>query len=299
MFKPYGMIPALPTPMHEGGEINYEGLEELLEFLINNGVHGLLVGGSTGEYSLMSLDERKEVMKFVCDVTNGRVPVMAGTGCHLTKDTIELTQFAAKVGAKSALVINPYYMATSRQGVIDYYKSVAKSSDIGILIYNYPDATGVNLEPELIHELSKIDGVIGIKNTADGQHTSEVIALTKDNSNFIVLTGFEHLILATLAMGGHGAIGVVHNLVPEKIVKLYNFVVKENNIKKATELNKDLLELYSLIEEEVIPGTVKTGLEILGLAGGATRAPLVPTSEQYRAKMKDVLNTLGELNRNK
>ncbi|MFP3125820.1 4-hydroxy-tetrahydrodipicolinate synthase [Ectobacillus funiculus] len=295
MYKPFGMIPALPTPMNEDNSIDYKGLAQLIEHLIDGGMHCLLVGGSTGEYSLMSLEERKEVIKFVCETSNGRVPVMAGTGCHRTQDTVELTQYAAEVGADCALVINPYYMPTSRQGIIDHYKAVAESSSIGIVIYHYPDATGVELDPELIHEISQIEGIVGIKNTADGIHTSKLIALTKDNPNFAVLTGFEHLIVPTLALGGQGAVGVAHNLAPKKIAKLYDLIVNENNLKEATALNQELLELYNAIEEETIPGTVKAGLEVLGLSGGPSRLPLVPASEEFKAKIETVLTKLGEV----
>jgi 4-hydroxy-tetrahydrodipicolinate synthase len=295
MYKPFGMIPALPTPMKEDNSIDYKGLEQLIQHLIDGGMHALLVGGSTGEYSLMSMEERKEVIQFVCETSKGRIPVMAGTGCHRTEDTIELTKFAAEVGADCALVINPYYMPTSRQGIIEHYKAVAENSSIGIVIYHYPDATGVELDPELIQEISQIEGIVGIKNTADGEHTSKLIALTKDNPNFAVLTGFEHLILPTLAIGGHGAVGVAHNLAPKKFAKLYDLVVNENNLKEATKLNQDLLDLYNAIEEETIPGTVKAGLEALGLSGGPSRRPLVPASENFKSRIEKLLIKLGEV----
>jgi 4-hydroxy-tetrahydrodipicolinate synthase len=295
MYKPFGMIPALPTPMKDDNSIDYKGLEQLIQHLIDGGMNCLLVGGSTGEYSLMSMEERKEVIQFVCDTSKGRIPVMAGTGCHRTEDTIELTKYAAEAGADCALVINPYYMTTSRQGIIDHYKAVAENSSIGIVIYHYPDATGVEMDPELINEISQIDGIVGIKNTADGEHTSKLIALTKDNPNFAVLTGFEHLILPTLAIGGHGAVGVAHNLAPRKIAKLYDLVVNENNLKEATKLNQDLLDLYNAIEEETIPGTVKAGLEALGLSGGSSRLPLVPASENFKSRIENVLIELGEV----
>ncbi|TYS24248.1 4-hydroxy-tetrahydrodipicolinate synthase [Bacillus subtilis] len=296
MFKPVGMIPALPTPMNEDNSIDFNGLKQIIDHVIEGGMHCLLVGGSTGEYSLMNVEERKKVIKFVCDQTNGRVPIMAGTGCHRTEDTIELTQYAAAVGAECALVINPYYMQTSRQGIIDHYKAVAENSDIGIVIYHYPEVTNVELDPELIYELSQIDGIVGIKNTADQQHTCKVIALTKDNLNFSVLTGYEHLILPTLAIGGHGAIGVVHNLAPKKIAKLYDLIVDKNDLREAIKLNQELLPLYECIEAEPVPGTVKAGLEILGLPGGKSRLPLVSASDEFKSNIKQVLTDLKVLN---
>lgn len=291
--KPTGMIPALPTPMNEDSSINFEGIGTVIEHLIDSGIESILVGGSTGEYSLMSIDERKSVIQYVCEQVNGRASIMAGTGCHKTEDTIELTGFASQAGADWALVISPYYMQTSEQGIIDHYKAVADHSDIGIVIYHYPDVTNVELSPELIHKLSNLDNVVGIKNTADQQHTCQVIALTKDNEDFAVLTGFEHLIVPTLAVGGHGTIGVAHNLIPAEMVRLYDLIVNQNDIKEASKLNQKLMPLYNAIEEEVIPGTVKAGLEALGLPGGTSRAPLVPATKEYRERIHSLLSEIG------
>ncbi|MEM5397046.1 4-hydroxy-tetrahydrodipicolinate synthase [Staphylococcus gallinarum] len=289
MYKPYGMISALPTPMLESGEIDYESYGKLIEHVISGGIHGVLVGGSTGEYSLMTFEERKEIIKFVTETVNKRIQVMAGTGCHRTKDTIELTQYAESVGVDSALVINPYYMVTSDEGIIDHYQQVARNTNVGIVIYHYPDATGVELAPELIHEISKIEGIIGIKNTADGIHTSKLFALVKDDPDFALLTGFEDLFLPTLALGGAGAIGLVHNLVPDKIAKLYE-LIQEDKIQEAAALNQTLLPLYQLLEEETVPGNVKAGLKALGIANTTCRSPLKPASSEFEAKIKAYLN---------
>ncbi|MFD2831368.1 4-hydroxy-tetrahydrodipicolinate synthase [Corticicoccus populi] len=292
MLKPYGMIPALPTPLNDDYSINFEGVTEVVNHAVDNGMDGVLVGGSTGEYSLMSVEERKSVIQHVCETAGNRVPVMAGTGCHRTEDTIELTQFAEKAGASFALVINPYYMPTSDEGIIEHYRQVAESVEIGIVIYHYPDATGVTMPPELLKKISEIEGVVGIKNTADGQHTSELIGLTKDDENFSVLTGFEHLILATFAMGGHGAIGVVHNLVPKELSELYQSV-KDNDLNNATRINQKLLQVYSAMEAEPVPGTVKAGLEAIGLPGGPSRRPLVSASNHFNENISKILSELN------
>jgi 4-hydroxy-tetrahydrodipicolinate synthase len=293
MFKPYGTIAASPTPMNDDGSINLDGYRKLIDNLINKGMHGILAGGSAGEYSLMSFEERKEMLSCACQHTDKRAFLMAGTGCHRTKDTIELTQYASEAGADCALVITPYYMQTSTQVIIDHYKSIAENSDIGIVLYNYPEVTNVELSPELISELSQIDGVVGIKNTTDMQHTSKLIALTSDNKDFSVLSGYEHLMLPTLAAGGDGAIGVVHNLVPEHIARLYKLIVEDNNIQEANKLNQKLCPLYDALESEVIPGTIKAGLEALGLPGGKSRLPLVSASQAYRDRIKALLIQLN------
>lgn len=289
MYKPYGMISALPTPMLESGEIDYASFEKLIEHVIHGGIHGVLVGGSTGEYSLMTFEERKEIIKFVTETVDKRVQVMAGTGCHRTKDTIDLTKYAENVGVDSALVINPYYMVTNDEGIIEHYQQIAKNTNVGIVIYHYPDATGVELSPELIHEISKIEGIIGIKNTADGIHTSKLFSLVKDDPNFALLTGFEDLFLPTLALGGAGAIGLVHNLLPDKVAKLYE-LIKADKVEEAAELNKILLPLYKLLEEETVPGTVKAGLKALGIADTTCRSPLKPASPEFEEKIKAYLN---------
>ncbi|SNZ17555.1 4-hydroxy-tetrahydrodipicolinate synthase [Terribacillus aidingensis] len=293
MYVPKGMIPAMPTPFKQDGSVDFEAYSSLIDHLIEGGVHCLLAGGSTGEYSLMTMEERKQVLKAACDAADGRTPIMAGTSCHRTEDTIALTQYAAEVGADCALVITPYYMKTSRQGIIDYFSTIAQQSSIGIVIYHYPGATNVELDPELIRELSQVEGIVGVKNTTDQEHTCKVIALTKDQTDFSVLTGFEHLILPTLAAGGDGATGIVHNLVPKEIVKMYDLFVKDNDLQGALQVSQQLLPLYDYVEAEPSPGPVKAGLDMIGLRGGTVRSPLVGASEELQAKMKETLQTLG------
>lgn len=292
MFKPVGMIPAMPTPFNEEGQIDFEAYGNLIDHLIDGGVHCLLADGSTGEYSMMSQDERKSVIKKAVDHSNGRVPIMAGTGAHTTEETIELTEYASEAGADCALVITPYYMKTSEEGIKQYYKDIAEASDIGIVVYHYPAATNVELSPEFVYELSQIDGVVGVKNTTDQEHTCKVIALTKDDDDFAVLTGFEHLILPTLAVGGDGATGIVHNLAPKEIVSMYDAFTKEGDIKKAIQINQRLLPLYDHVEAEPVPGPVKAGLDLLGINGGTVRKPLVPASDDLKQKLKKALEDL-------
>lgn len=293
MYKPTGMIPAMPTPFNEDGSINFSAYQGLINHLVDGGVHCLLAGGSTGEYSLMSLEERKSLLKAAVEYAGGRVPVMAGTSAHREEETLELTKYAAEVGADCALVVTPYYMTTSEEGMKAYYKKLAAEAGIGIVIYHYPAATNVELSPEFITELSEEEGIVAVKNTTDQEHTCKVIALTKDNDDFTVLTGFEHLILPTLSVGGHGATGIIHNLVPKEIVEMYELFTKEKDIDGALAINQRLLPLYDYVEAEPVPGPVKAGLDIIGLEGGTVRKPLVPASEELKEKMSKTLKELG------
>lgn len=292
MYRPIGMIPAMPTPLNEDESINFSGYEKLINHLIDGGVHCLLAGGSTGEYSMMSTEERKEVIKAAVDYADGRVPIMAGTSEHRLNETIELTKYAEEIGADCALIITPYYMQTSEEGIKNYYEQVAKATNIGIVIYHYPGATNVTLTPEFIAELSEIEGIVGVKNTTDQEHTCKVIALTKDNEGFSVLTGSEHLILPTLAVGGDGATGIIHNLVPDQIVEMYDLFKNKKDIDGALKINQRLLPLYDYVEAEPVPGPIKAGLDLIGLEGGNVRDPLVEASNELKEKMRETLNRL-------
>lgn len=293
MYVPFGIIPALPTPFKEDCSIDFDSLKKLINEVIDAGVHGILIGGSTGEYTLLSMEERKSIIKVACEVANGRVPIMAGTSCHRTEDTISLSKFSAEVGADCVLAVPPYYLKTSRQGIIDYYKEVAVNSNIGVVIYHYPGATNVLLDPALILELSQLDGIVGLKNTTDQDHTCKVINLTKDITNFAILSGYQHLILPTLSVGGDGAICIIPSLIPKEIVQLYDLVVKENNVKEAAQLNKKLMPLYDCMDAEFFPGPIKAGLHILGISGETVRSPIVPATEELKEKIKVELTKLG------
>lgn len=292
MYKFKGMVAAMPTPFNADETINFDGFKEVLNYLVNGGMHAVLIGGSTGEYSLMSMEERKSIIKAACDEAKGKIDIIAGCSCHRPKDTIEMIQFAAEASADAALVIPPYYLKTSRQGIIDYYQELSDNSSIGIVIYHYPDATGVFLDPELILELSKIDKVIGVKNTTEMEHTSKLIDMFKDDENFGIINGFEHLIMGTLATGGDGTMGIVHNLVPKEMVQIYD-AIKANDLNTAMAINKKLAPLYTLMEEEPYPGPVKAALELMGLPGGKPRKPIVPPTEGMKQKLKEGLKAAG------
>ena len=198
MYKFKGMIAAMPTPFNTDETVNFDGFKNVLNHLVDNGMHGVLIGGSTGEYSLMSMEERKSIIKAACDEAKGKIDIIAGCSCHRPKDTIEMLQYAAEVGADAGLVLPPYYLQTSRQGIIDYFRELSDNAGISIVIYHYPTATGVYLDPELVLELSKIEKVIGVKNTAEMEHTSKLIDLFKEDENFGIINGFEHIIMGTL-----------------------------------------------------------------------------------------------------
>jgi len=291
---PKGIYVPLITPFNDDESIDFPSYKKVIDFVIENGVHGLLVGGTTGEYHVMSLEERKSLIKAGCEYAAGRVPVMAGVGCFTAKETIELANYAAECGAEFGLVLPPYYHHTSDEGVIAFFKEVAANSKVGIVIYNYPGATNVDMPPEMIYELSLEDNIVSVKESADFGHLCKVITLTKDNDNFTVFTGEEHFILPTFAIGGHGAFGILINLLPKEIVELYNLIMK-NDINAARELNSKISGIYGLMEMEgnPYPGPVKAGMDMIGIKGGKVRKPLTQPTDELKAKMKEQLIKIG------
>lgn len=284
-----GMIAAMPTPFHADESIDTEGIKKLVEHLVKGGIHGILAGGSTGEYSLMTMEERKLLIKTTCEAAAGKVYVIAGCSCSRTKDTVEMARYAKSVGADFALVLPPYYMKTSEEGMKAYFREIGESADIGVVIYHYPAATAVELSPEFIIELSQLPNIVGVKDTAEMEHTSKLIALKGDG--FSVINGCEHLIMGTLASGAEGTMGIIHNLVPERMRKIYDSM-QANDVKAASEINRELLELYSMMEDEPYPGPIKAALSMLGLPGGIPRKPIVPPSDEMKKRLEISLKKL-------
>lgn len=291
---PRGIYVPVVTTFNDDESIDFASYKKVIDHLVDGGVHGLLVGGTTGEYHVMSTEERKSLIKAGCEYAAGRVPVMAGVGCFTAKETIALANYAAECGAETGLVLPPYYHHTSDAGVVEFFKTIAANSNVGIVIYNYPGATSVVMPPEMIYELALEENIVSVKESADFGHLCRVVALTKEVENFTVFTGEEHFILPTFAVGGQGAFGILVNLLPKEIVKIYDLAMK-NDMKAASELNSKLAGIYDLMEIEgnPYPGPVKAGLDMIGIKGGRVRAPLTQPTDELKAKMKEQLVKLG------
>jgi len=292
MYKLKGMYAAIPTPFFEDESVDYEGIKTLVNYLADQGLHGIIAGGSTGEYTMMSVEERKGVIKAACEAGKGRIDVIAGTGCSRACDTIALCNYAADCGADAALVITPHYMVMTEDMLYDYYKTVAEGSKIPVIIYHYSLATGVSLAPAFVEKLAKLDNIAGIKNTEDMDHTAKVIGLTQDIDTFGVAIGYDSLAVANLCSGGDASMGVIHNIVPKTMERIYA-CIQENNVAEATKISKSLNELVMLTEAEPYPGPAKVALELMGLPGGLPRKPIAPPSDQMRADMRACLMKLG------
>ncbi len=204
---------AISTPFTENG-VNFEEFGKLIEDQIKNKVDSLIVCGTTGEASTMTLEERKETIKFAINKVNGRIPVIAGTGSNSTLQAVEMTKFAESVGADGALVVTPYYNKTTQDGLLAHYKKIAENTNLPIILYSVPSRTGVNILPETCKKLSEIPNIVAIKEASGNiSQIAEIAMMCGDNLN--IYSGNDDQILPILSLGGLGVISVLSNIMPE------------------------------------------------------------------------------------
>ncbi len=282
---------AIVTPFTESG-VNFEEFRKLIEFQIENGVDSIIVCGTTGESSTMTLEERKETIKFAIDVVDGRIPVIAGTGGNCTRNVIEMTEFAERIGADAALIVTPYYNKTTQAGLIAHYTEIAKNTALPIILYSVPSRTGVNITPETCLELSKVENIVAIKEASGNlSQIAEIAALCGDNLN--IYSGNDDQILPILSLGGLGVISVLSNVYPRYT---HDMVMKyfEGNTSKATEMQLKAIELIKALFCEVNPIPVKEALNMIGFDVGTPRLPLIELSDSGKQKMKKALANFEE-----
>lgn len=292
-FTAKGIIPAMVTPLDNQGKVNKIALRRLTNYLIDGGVHGLFPIGSTGEWYGLTLGQKKEVIEIVIEETNGRVPVYAGTGAITTRDSIEITKIAAEAGVDAVSVLTPVFITPNQEELYEHYRAIASSVDIPVLLYNNPDKTGINLNAELVEKLSKIDNIIGIKDSS-GDMTLIGEFIRRTNDDFCVLSGRDTLILSTLVYGGTGAIAATATIVPELPVRIYEEYIK-GNLKKALQAQYELAPLRLAFSLGSFPVVMKEGLKMIGIDVGTTLKPVGEMTEENRAKLKKILHNMGVL----
>ena len=284
LFKGCGT--AIVTPFTDEG-VNFDEFKKLIEFQISEGVDALIVCGTTGESSTMTLDERKETIKFAKEVSNGRVPIIAGTGGNCTKSVIEMTKYAESIGVDGALIVTPYYNKTTQKGLIAHYTEIAKNTTLPIILYSVPSRTGVNITPETCLELSKIPNIVAIKEASGNiSQVAEIKNLCKDELQ--IYSGNDDQILPILSLGGIGVISVLSNLFPKETHNIV-FDFLEGNINKAIDGQIKAIPLIKALFSEVNPIPVKAGLNMVGYNVGIPRLPLIEMSEKGKEKLQKAI----------
>ncbi len=282
-----GSMVAVVTPFKEG-KVDEKKLRELVDFHMKNGTDALVPCGTTGESATLSFEEHEKVVEVVIDQAKGKVPVIAGTGSNNTEEALKLTKHAKEAGADGALVITPYYNKPTQKGMYLHFEKIAKEVDIPIVLYNVPGRTSVNLLPETVAKLSKIENIVGIKEASgDLKQASDIVGLCGDK--FDLISGDDFIVLPMLALGGKGVISVVANLVPAEMADLIDEFNK-GNLEKARETHYKIFPLCKAMFIETNPGPVKTAMALQGLLDTPElRLPLAPMSEENVEKLKKVL----------
>lgn len=286
-----GSIVAIVTPFKKK-KVDEASLGELIEFQIENGTHGIVPCGTTGESPTLSHDEHQNVIKFTIDLVNKRVPVIAGTGSNSTEEAISLTQFAEKAGADASLVIAPYYNKPTQEGLYQHFKTVASNVDIPIILYNVPGRTGVNIQPETISRLrGECKNIIGIKEASGSlEQASKILSLC--GMDFILLSGDDSINFPLLTIGGRGFITVTANIAPKDVAELYNKYIS-GDFDTARELHYKLLPLNEALFLETNPVPVKRALALMGKIELGFRLPLCEMSKANLDKLKSVMKSYG------
>ena len=287
-----GSMVALVTPF-KNGAVDWQSLESLIDYHLQNGTHGIVPCGTTGESATLSHKEHDEVIRAVIRRVNKRIPVIAGTGSNSTDEAVRLTREAEKSGADGALMISPYYNRPTQEGIYQHYKKVASAVGIPIIIYNIPGRTGSKIEPETLARLAEIKNIAGVKEaTGSVDQAIDVIRLCGDG--FAVYSGEDSLIFSLMALGGKGVISTVANVAPKETAQLTEACLA-GHWQKGREIQFKLIPLIRSLFIESNPIPVKTALSLMGKCTRELRLPLTPMAEGNLKKLTVAMRDFGLL----
>lgn len=282
-----GSFVALVTPFKENFDIDFEAYGRLIDMQLENGTHGIVPAGCTGEAATLTHSEQKELIKFAIERIAGRVPVVAGTGSNNTAETLDFTAYAKDAGAQGALMITPYYNKPTREGVIAHYTTVADKVDLPIMLYNVPGRTQLKMEPETIATLNEHPNIVSVKEACGSvDQVSQIRALCDIN----IMSGDDPLTLPMMAVGGSGVVSVAANVMPDKVAGLCN-AFQAGDLAKAQEIHYALLPLIKALFAETNPMPVKKILAEMGLIKNVLRLPLTPMLQSKYEEIKPILQS--------
>ncbi len=285
-----GSITALITPF-KNGKVDAAAFRRLVEWQIDQGTHGLVPCGTTGESPTLTHDEHREVVELCIEAASGRVPVIAGTGSNSTAEAVELTLHAKSAGADGVLVVTPYYNKPTQEGLYLHYKAINDCTDIPILIYNIPGRSVVDMTVDTMARLFKLKNIVGVKDaTANMARVSQQRAAL--GTDFVQLSGEDATALGFMAHGGQGCISVTANIAPA-LCSEFQLACLGGNYKRALELQDRLMPLHDALFVESNPGPVKYAASKLGLCNGETRLPLAPLATASKQKVDEAIAAVG------
>lgn len=288
-----GSAVALITPMMPNGAVNYDTLEQLIEFQIKNGSDAIVACATTGESPVLSHDEHCNVIDFIVRKVHDRVPVIASSGSNDTRYAVELSRALQALGADALLMITPYYNKTSQAGFIQHFTFVADRVDIPIILYNIPSRTGCNIKPETYAELAKHPNIVGTKE-ANGDIPALAKTISLCGDDLAVYSGEDNLTLPTLSLGGKGVISTSANVIPHEMHQICEDYFR-GNAEESRKAFLKYLDLMNTLFIDVNPIPVKTALNHMGFDCGKCRLPLVDLSEADSKKLDETLKEYGLL----
>ncbi len=287
---PSGIIPAMVTPLTADEQINEKSLRRLTNHLIDGKVHGVFAVGSQGEFWAFTPEEKKRVWEIVVDEARGRVPVYAGTVAVTTRETIELTRMAEKIGIDAVSILTPYFIGPNDDQLFDHYKAVAESTSLPILVYTNPARTNVKISPGLLARLAQVKGIVGIKDSSgDLELTAEYIRVVPPG--FSVLMGRDTLIYAGLSYGTKGSIAATANVKPALVASIYDKFMA-GDLPGALQAQRELAPLRLAFAWGTFPVVIKEALNLMGMDAGPCRAPVGPLTAEQRERLKKVLQEM-------
>jgi len=286
-----GAMTAIVTPF-ENGQVDYDTLEELVDFQLEHGIDGIVPVGTTGESPTLSPEEHKKVIACIVKTVDGHVPVIAGTGANSTAEAIELTAHAKKVGADASLQVTPYYNKPTQEGFYQHFKAVAEEVHIPIVLYNIPGRCGAGMTPETIARLSEIENIVAVKEATGSLDQASEIAMRCD---IVILSGDDSLTLPLASVGGKGVISVVANIVPAD-VKAMTDLILEGDLVSARKWHEKLFSLSkSLLTLATNPIPIKAAMGMLDMCSEELRLPMTPLPDDKREVLEQGLKDYGLL----
>ncbi len=291
LFKGSGV--AIVTPFTKDDKVDFATLGELLEYHVENKTDAIIICGTTGESATLNDKEHKAAIKYAVEIIDGRIPVIAGTGSNDTAYAVEMSQYAESVGVDALLVVTPYYNKTTDVGLRKHFTKIADNVNTPIILYNVPSRTGMSLEATTVAELAKHKNICGIKEASgDLGLVTEILRLCPDN--FYLYSGNDDIVVPTLAVGGHGVISVVANILPKETHDMVHYYLN-GEVEKSLELQLKMKHLIDTLFIEPNPIPVKTAMNLMGKEVGALRLPLCDMSEEHLKLLSDSMSDYGLL----
>ena len=297
MSKPYvdwhGSFAVIVTPFTIDGEIDEPAYRDVVDSVIDAGCHGLISAGSTGEFFLMTLEERKRVFSIAVDQTAGRIPVLAGVSATRTDDVIDLTRSAKALGCDGVMLLPPIYIGVDDRELREFYRRASDEGGLPIMLYNSPLAVQASMSAQFVSELAELDNVVAIKDSSrDLQQVADLIRYCGDRLR--VFVGEENQLLAGVAMGAVGAVAMVPQVVGGMAVDLYE-AATAGDMERARELHDKVKRVYDLFDVGSGYVCIKESMNMLGRSGGYSRPPMLPLAEAQRGKLRRIYEDVGLL----